>query len=169
MERLISINGILKMKAIERIIDKAHLDRKRVVLSEAEDPRVLKAARLAIDKQLAYITLVGDEKAIIEAAHLNHINLAGIHIVSPQASALKAVLAERLYELRKAKGMSYEDALEKVKDPLIFANLMVRRDSVSKSLTESCIPPILSPYCKCSWMSPRRQKRAGCSRPGAGS
>ena len=47
-----------KMKAIERIIDKAHLDRKRVVLSEAEDPRVLAAARMAIVKQLAYITLV---------------------------------------------------------------------------------------------------------------
>ena len=77
------------MKAIERIIDKAHLDRKRVVLSEAEDPRVLAAARLAIDKQLAHITLVGDEKAIIEAAQLHYINLAGIHIVSPQTSALK--------------------------------------------------------------------------------
>ena len=118
------------MKAIERIIDKAHLDRKRVVLSEAEDPRVLKAARLAIDKQLAYITLVGDEKAIVEAAQLHHINLAGIHIVSPQTSALKTVLAERLYELRKAKGMTYEDALEKVKDSLIFANLMVREGLV---------------------------------------
>ncbi|MEZ9982902.1 phosphate acetyltransferase, partial [Vibrio sp. 10N.261.49.A3] len=114
----------------ERIIDKAHLDRKRVVLSEAEDPRVLKAARLAIDKQLAYITLVGDEKAIIEAAQLHHINLAGIHIVSPQISALKGVLAERLYKLRKAKGMSYEEALERVKDPLIFANLMVREGLV---------------------------------------
>ncbi|PML75371.1 phosphate acetyltransferase, partial [Vibrio sp. 10N.261.52.A1] len=51
-------------------------------------------------------------------------------IVSPQTSALKVVLAERLYELRKAKGMTYEDALEKVKDPLIFANLMVREGLV---------------------------------------
>ncbi len=40
------------MKAIERIIDKAHLDRKRVILSEAEDPRVLKAARLQINSSL---------------------------------------------------------------------------------------------------------------------
>ncbi|MCW1891096.1 hypothetical protein OK016_25645 [Vibrio chagasii] len=45
---------------------------------------MLAAARLAIDKQLAHITPVGDEKAIIEAAQLHHINLAGIHIVSPQ-------------------------------------------------------------------------------------
>ncbi|MFA0282864.1 phosphate acetyltransferase [Vibrio sp. 10N.222.55.F12] len=118
------------MKAIERIIDKAHLDRKRVVLSEAEDPRVLAAARIAIDKQLAHITLVGDEPAIIAAAELHHIDLVGIHIVSPQASSLKEVLAERLYTLRKAKGMTYDDALELVLDPLVFANLMVREGLV---------------------------------------
>ncbi|KPL96064.1 phosphate acetyltransferase [Vibrio splendidus] len=118
------------MKAIERIIDKAHLDRKRVVLSEAEDPRVLAAARMAIDKQLAHITLVGDEPAIIAAAELHHIDLVGIHIVSPQASSLKEVLAERLYTLRKAKGMTHDDALELVLDPLVFANLMVREGLV---------------------------------------
>ena len=114
------------MKAIERIVNKAHLDRKRVVLSEAEDPRVLTAARMAVDKQLAYVTLVGDEQTIAEAAERYHVSLAGIHIVSPQSSPLKEVLAERLYLLRKAKGMSYNDALEQVQNSLIFANLMVR-------------------------------------------
>ncbi|HAH02076.1 MAG TPA: phosphate acetyltransferase, partial [Vibrio sp.] len=39
-------------------------------------------------------------------------------------------LAERLYTLRKAKGMTYDDALELVLDPLVFANLMVREGLV---------------------------------------
>ncbi|WMN90012.1 phosphate acetyltransferase [Vibrio parahaemolyticus] len=114
------------MKAMERIINKAQLDRKRVVLSEAEDPRVLAAARMAEDKLLAYITLIGDQQVIAEAAERHNVSLAGIQIVSPQGSPLKEALADRLYLLRKAKGMSYNDALEQVQDPLIFANLMVK-------------------------------------------
>lgn len=114
------------MKAIERILQQAHLDRQRVILSESEDPRVLNAARMAVDRQLAYIILVGDEKRISDAAQKHHVSLAGIHIVSPEVSPLRELLAERLYLLRKAKGMSLNDALKQVQDPLIFANLMVR-------------------------------------------
>ncbi|MGF1776662.1 phosphate acetyltransferase [Vibrio nomapromontoriensis] len=114
------------MKAIERIINKAQKDRKRVVLAEATDPRVLQAARQVVDNQIAHITLIGNELQVEQAAEQCHVSLEGIHIVSPQSSPLREVLAERLYLLRKLKGMSYSQALEKVDDPLTFANLMVR-------------------------------------------
>lgn len=114
------------MKAIERIIGKAQQIRKRIILSEAEDPRVLAAARMAVDRKIAHITLVGEKSAIRDIAKEHEISLAGVHIVSPCASPLKEVLAERFYLLRKAKGLSYEQALEQVQNPLIFANLMVR-------------------------------------------
>ena len=114
------------MKAIERIINKAQKDRKRVVLAEATDPRVLQAARQVVDNQIAHVTLIGNERQVEQAAEQCHVSLEGIHIVSPQSSPLREVLAERLYLLRKLKGMSYSQALEKVDDPLTFANLMVR-------------------------------------------
>lgn len=114
------------MKAMERIISKACLDRKSIVLSESQDPRVLAAARAAIDREIAHITLVADEQAIQEAAEAHHISLGGIQIVSSSDTSLKETLAYRLYQLRKSKGMSYNDALKQVQNPLVFANLMVR-------------------------------------------
>lgn len=114
------------MKAIKRIINKAQQNRKRIILSEAQDPRVLAAARMAVDRKIAHITLVGDKQVIRDAAKLHQVSLAGVHIVSPDTSPLKEVLAERYYLLRKAKGLSYDQALQQVQDPLIFASLMVR-------------------------------------------
>ena len=69
------------MKAIKRIINKAQQNRKRIILSEAQDPRVLAAARMAVDRKIAHITLVGDKKVIRDAAKLHQVSLAGVHIV----------------------------------------------------------------------------------------
>lgn len=114
------------MRAIHRIIEHARTGPQRIVLCEAEDPRVLQAAQRAAQDGIARITLVGDEARIREAAASNGIDLAGMALVDPATSALSPSLAECLFALRASKGMTLEEAKREVFKPLCFANLMVR-------------------------------------------
>ena len=114
------------MKAINRIIDRAREAAGRIVLSEAEDPRILHAARRATAEGIAKIILVGDRAKIAKAADVARVDLTGMALVDPAASVLAAEFAQELHALRQKKGMSLEQAQREVLDPLCFATLMVR-------------------------------------------
>lgn len=114
------------MKALNRIIDHARARPGRIVLSEADDPRILAAAERAVREGIAHITVVGERTAIRQCAEDVDVDLAGIELVDPADSPLTPAFADALHALRRHKGLSVDDARRAVLDPLCFANLMLR-------------------------------------------
>src|SRR5512142_2491661 len=101
-----------------------------VAFPDAEDTRVLKAAVLLRDQRIARPVLVGAAAAIRKAAGDAGLDLAGVEIVDPAGSPWSAEFAGLLFEKRKAKGLTLEQAAELVRQPLYFAGLMLETDRV---------------------------------------
>ncbi|MBN8413228.1 phosphate acetyltransferase [Halomonas cupida] len=114
------------MKALNHIREMARQDPKRIVLCEGDDPRVLRAALTASAAGYARIQLVGEHKVIQSRAEAEGLELDAIELIDPADSEHTERLVALLLELRGAKGMTPEDAATRARDPLIFANLMVR-------------------------------------------
>jgi phosphate acetyltransferase len=100
----------------------------KVALPDAEDVRVLKAAATLRDATIAQPVLVGPSAAIAKLAADNGVDLAGVEVVDPAASAWHDEFTGLLFEKRKAKGMTREQAADLVKQPLYFAGLMLETD-----------------------------------------
>ncbi|MCC2596443.1 phosphate acetyltransferase [Pusillimonas sp. MFBS29] len=115
------------MSLLESIIARARATPKRIVLCEAEDPRVLHAARRATDDGIAHIILVGELSKITAAGQMHDISLNGMEIVDPTQSVLSEQLQQALLELRRKRGMTPEQAEVAVRQPLVFATLMLRQ------------------------------------------
>jgi phosphate acetyltransferase len=102
----------------------------KVAFPDADDARVLRAAVVLRDQQVARPVLVGAEPAIRTLAAGQNIDLAGIEIADPAGSPWADEFTGLLFEKRKAKGMTREQAAELVKQPLYFAGLMLDTDRV---------------------------------------
>lgn len=107
---------------IDTLIDRAKADKKTIVLPEGNDERILEAAQEALAQGIANIIILGDADEIAAKGY----NLEGATIIDPATSDKQEEFAELLYELRKAKGITPEEAKELVKDPIHFAVLMVK-------------------------------------------
>ncbi len=114
------------MNFIENIKNRAKQEIKTIVLPEAEDIRTLKATQIALKEKYADIVLVGNEKIIKQKAQENNVNIEGATIINPQTSENYEKYAQLLYELRKKKGMTIEQAKELVLNPVYFGMLMVK-------------------------------------------
>ena len=116
------------MNFIETIKERARRKIKTIVLPEAEDIRTLKATEIALKEKYANIILVGNEKEIKEKAEANNVNIEGAKIIDPQTSPDYEKYANLLYELRKHKGMTIEQAKELVLNPVYFGMMMVKKE-----------------------------------------
>ena len=107
---------------IDAMIERAKQDRKTIVLPEGNDPRVLGGAEKALAAGLADIIILADSRDGL----VGQFNLEGATFIDPATSELTPELASRLYELRKAKGMSEEQAAAKVLEPAYFGVMLVK-------------------------------------------
>jgi phosphate acetyltransferase len=123
------------MKAMHRIIDQARGLPMRIVLSEADDARVLQAAQRAHRDGIARIVLVGTRALAYQLADGAGIDLEGIELIDPSESPLSQRFAEALFALREKKGMTPDEARAAVLHPLCFANLMVRLGEADGSVS----------------------------------
>lgn len=114
------------MNFIENIKNRAKQEIKTIVLPEAEDIRTLKATQIALKEKYANIVLVGNEEIIKQKAQENNVKIEGATIINPQTSENYEKYAQLLYELRKNKGMTIEQAKELVLNPVYFGMLMVK-------------------------------------------
>ena len=106
------------MEFIQKIRQRAKKSPKTIVLPEATDERVIKAAEIITKEHIAKIVLlVNKEKLgnIVEG-----IDLSGAEIIDPATSTKAQGYSSLLYELRKHKGMTMEKAKELVKNPIWF-------------------------------------------------
>ena len=115
------------MNLIEKIIARAQSNKQRIVLPESLEERTLTAADHALADALADIILIGNPDEIHALAgrlSLNHIDKA--IIIDPATSPKTEEYAQLLFELRKSKGMTIEEARRKVLDPLYFGCLIIK-------------------------------------------
>ena len=114
------------MDFIETIKQRAKQDKKTIVLPEAEDIRTLKATEIALKEKYANIILIGNEKNIKEKAKENNINIKETTIIDPTTDPNNKKYIKLLYELRKHKGMTQEQAKQIALDPVYYGMLMVK-------------------------------------------
>ncbi|MBO3676623.1 phosphate acetyltransferase [Streptomyces sp. NEAU-YJ-81] len=108
------------------LIERSRSRRRRVVLPEGAEERVLRAADVLLRRDVCDLTLLGEEDAIRKRAAELGIQLAEAQIVDPQTSPLRERFAEGYAKLRAHKGVSYELAYDVVADVSYFGTLMVQ-------------------------------------------
>lgn len=109
----------------DNLIEKAKHTNKKIVLTETEDSRVIEAAGKAASMDLCKVMLLGKEEEL--KSHFSEVALKNITFIDTSVSNEKsAEYANVLYELRKAKGMTEEQAKSLVKDKLTYAMLMIK-------------------------------------------
>ena len=102
-------------------------NKQRVVLPESTEPRTLKAADTIIAENIADVILIGEPAEIqAKAAELNLTHIDQARIVNPNKPEEIQKYVELFYELRKAKGISMEDAAKTAKNPLYLGCLLVK-------------------------------------------
>ena len=117
------------MSFIERIKEEAKKDIKTIVLPESADIRVLQAAQMITKEHIANIILIGDAEEIQEKASKENIDLTGVNIINPATFNNFSKYANDLYELRKNKGMTLEQAKKLLKEnSRYFATMMVKEE-----------------------------------------
>ena len=115
------------MSLLEQIKNKARTDKKTIVLAEGHDPRTVKAAAIVRDEKIADIVILGNEEQIRSFGE----DLTGVKIIDPAKSEWLEDFADTYYEMRKAKGMTPEKAMELMKtDVLVFGAMMVKKGKV---------------------------------------
>lgn len=116
------------MNFIEIIKEKASKDIKTIVLPETTDIRVLKATEIINKEKFAKVVLIGNEAEVNKLLKENNINIGNTKIINPEKSEKKEEYANTLYELRKAKGMTKEQAEELILNPVYYGMMMVKLD-----------------------------------------
>jgi len=114
------------MAIIDKIKAKAMSDVKHIVLPEGEETRNIQAAAQIAEAGLAKITMLGDPAKVAEVAATTGTDLSKVEIINPADSAKAAEYAAALYEIRKAKGMTEEQAAKLVADPMYYGVMMVK-------------------------------------------
>ncbi len=109
---------------MDGIIKKAIDHQRHIVLPEGEEPRTIRAAEIIVNRGIAKLTLVGDIEVAKKVAP--EVDFSKLNYVNPKTSELTDKYASLFYELRKAKGVTEEEARKKALDPVYFGTLMLK-------------------------------------------
>lgn len=123
-------------KVVESIIEKAKKLGKNIILTEGEDKRVVKAASEVAKAGFAKITLLGDKEQIKKDNP--EIDLSGVTIINPKTDAKLPEYANLLFELRKSKGMTEEEANKLASDNTYFGMLMLKSNDADGLVSGAC-------------------------------
>ena len=117
------------MNALEQITAQAAADRKKIVLPEGVDARVLAAAGRVAERGLAEIVVLGNPGDVAALAEVENLDLSAfgnaIRVIDPQQNDDAEKYAEILVRARKSKGMTHQCALEQIRSPLTLGVCMV--------------------------------------------
>jgi phosphate acetyltransferase len=113
-----------------QLLDRARSDRKRIVLPEGEDDRILKAAGRLLQRGVADLTILGEEPQIRARAAELGVDLSVAAVLNPRTSELCDKFAEQYAELRKHKGITVDQAREIIHDVSYFGTMLVHNDMV---------------------------------------
>jgi phosphate acetyltransferase len=115
------------MDLLDRIKARAKTYNKRIVLPEGLEERTLKAADELLGEEIVLITLLGDPDSIMEQAGKFALqNIGKASIINPLQHEKKKEYIELMYELRKGRGLTMEEASKLVEDPLYLGTIMIK-------------------------------------------
>ena len=114
------------MSILDQIRQRAASNPQHIILPEGEDPRTVVAASSAARQRLARITVLGDEDKVRDAARQAGADLGGVELIDHKRASDFEKMVALLYEARRAKGMTLDEARNALRDPLYYGNLMVR-------------------------------------------
>ena len=142
MEQHVDVGDLLELLAIPipsvttpemftyRVLEQARVDRRRIVLPEGDDDRILQAAGRLLRREVAELTILGEESHIRSRAAELGVDLTNATLLNPQTSELCEQFAEQYAQLRAHKGMTFERAQEIVHDVSYFGTMLVHNDMV---------------------------------------
>ncbi|MBU8817696.1 phosphate acetyltransferase [Mycolicibacterium goodii] len=113
-----------------QLLDRARADRKRIVLPEGEDDRILKAAGRLLRRGVADLTILGEENQIRSRGAELGVDLSAATVLDPRTSDLCEAFAQQYAELRKHKGITLDQAREIIVDVSYFGTMLVHNDMV---------------------------------------
>ena len=124
-------------KIIERLKERAKKNKKTIVLPETMDRRVLEATSIILKEKIADIILIGTEEDIKKNSE--GLNLDKVTIINPYESSLTEELADKLYQLRKEKGLTKEQAKELLlNDYMYYACMLVKEGKADGAVSGAC-------------------------------
>ena len=123
------------MELVEQLIARAKANRQRIVLPEGTEERTLKAANQILTDEVADLILIGNPAEIAEKAMQWGLgNSSKATIINPDNHPRQEEYAQLLFELRKKKGMTIEQARELVKNPLYLGCLIIKNGDADGQL-----------------------------------
>lgn len=137
-ERYVDTGGLLKrvsapssdrvtpMMFEHKLLETARSDKRRVVLPEGTEERVLRAADVLLRRGVCDLTLLGPVEQIRKKAADLGVDLTSAQLIDPQTSELRDAFATKYAELRAHKGVTVELAYDVVADVNYFGTLMVQ-------------------------------------------
>jgi phosphate acetyltransferase len=114
---------------LNRMKAAAKADKKTIVLPEGEDPRTIEAAKQIVAEDLAELVILGNP---------DEIDVDGVTVIDPATAEKRQAYADALYELRKAKGMTPEQAFEQVADATYFGTMMIKCGDADGLVSGAC-------------------------------
>src|SRR5262249_43856942 len=150
-------------EVMRAMITKAQKQPKRIVFTEGEEGKILRACQILLDERIAQPILIGREDVIRARIAELHLDLAGAAIVEPAKFARIEEYTEEFYSLRQRKGITRTESARAVRTPVTFASLMVRlgdADAVIGGLTTH-YPDTIRPALEVIEVRPEVHKVAG--------
>ncbi len=114
------------MNILDEIIANAQKANKRIVLPEGNEPRTLQAAEIVLREGIARLILLGDPSEISREAKRAGVDIGKATVVDPKTDPGRTHYAEMMVELRKSKGLTMDEALHLLDDPLYFGPMMIK-------------------------------------------
>ena len=145
---------------------KARRDPRRIVFSEADNVKILKAAQITFDEGIGYPILLGDETRIRSLAEANHIDVEGWPIFDPRSDAMEEKrnqYSETFFKSRQRKGFNAYEAKKIMRDRNYFGCMMVEcgdADAMISGLTKN-YPDTIRPALHCIGVEEGVNKIAG--------
>ena len=119
-------NIITPLRFESSLFKLAAKDKKTVVLPESEDERILRASEILLKSGAVNLILLGDENEVKFDADKLGVNLSGAKFINLEKNEYEERLTAALFEARKSKGVSMEQARELVRDRTYFATMLVQ-------------------------------------------
>ena len=113
------------MNLLEKISENAKSLNKRIVLPEGTSERTLKAADIILKQNLAQLILLGNIDEIHQLERKFGLDLSKAEIIDPKNAPKKELYIQKLIEIRKSKGISYDDALKLIEQDIYFGPMMI--------------------------------------------
>ena len=107
----------------------AKADKKTIVLPEGEDQRTIDAARTIVSEGIADLVILGDPSSI---------DVEGVQVIDPATAPNRQAYADAFYELRKAKGVTPEQAYEQMADATYYGTMMVKLGDADGLVSGAC-------------------------------